>query len=248
MQKYYGSSEYEIQNGHLSRHGAWSLRFDNNASTHISVFLGDLGSDLPSKEQVYWKSFNIIPDGRQISETNFQRSFLGNFFPSANPELQFKSEFQNLQDKWKRAFGWDLFLHLAEKDSHYFNLVHSMLTNEQSEFDSLVLAVTKITIDSVNIKELRRYLKITDTESKSIVLLEELFHRLGIDSAAEIVVFLKGVQSVRSAGVAHRKGAEYDKVIIKLDIDESNYQAEFDKILRKFVSLFSEITNKIHFQ
>jgi hypothetical protein len=43
---------------------------------------------------------------------------------------------------------------------------------------------------------------------------------------------------VRSTGVAHRKGTEYEKLIAKLEIDDENYQAEFDLILTKFASLF----------
>ena len=68
MQKYYSSEEYLIGDGRLSRRGSWSLRFDNNAKDHVSVFLGDLGQDLPSKEQEYWKSFNIFADGKKLVE------------------------------------------------------------------------------------------------------------------------------------------------------------------------------------
>lgn len=238
MQKYYGSSEYEITDGHLSRNGAWSLRFDNNHSGHISVFLGDLGKDLPEKEQTYWKSFNILPDGRRISETNFQRSFMGRFFDPENPEHRFKSSFESLQQKWLKVFGWNLFLPLAEKDYHFFSSIRSMLTDEQSEFDALILSIAKITIDSVNIKELRRFLDSGDDEGKSIVLLEATFKKLGLTGSDEASAFLRGVQSVRSTGVAHRKGTEYDKVIARLNIDEDNYKSEFDEILTKFVLLF----------
>lgn len=75
MQKYYSSSEYEITDGHLDRTGAWSLRFDNNSPNHVSVFLGDLGRDLPSKEQVYWKSFNLIPDEEKLVEQILNGAF-----------------------------------------------------------------------------------------------------------------------------------------------------------------------------
>lgn len=98
MQKYYSSSDYEITDGHLRRTGAWSLRFDNNSPSHVSVFLGDLGRDLSEKEQVYWKSFNLIPDGRKISRTNFERSILGNFFGAENPGHRFKNKFGSLKD------------------------------------------------------------------------------------------------------------------------------------------------------
>ncbi|QHF00521.1 hypothetical protein LCG56_27455 (plasmid) [Pseudomonas cannabina pv. alisalensis] len=240
MQKYYGSSDYEISDGHLSRKGSWSLRFDNNASGHVSVFLGDLGRDLPSKEQIYWKSFNLIPDGHSISETNYQRSFLGNFYDPESPEHQFKYAFVEVQKACSRKFGWSIFLPLADKDTHYLNSIRSMLTCEQSEFDALILAVAKITIDSVNVKDLRKHLG-QDDESKSIVLLGLFLQSLNIQGHEEFSTFLRGVQSVRSSGVAHRKGTEYDKVIARLNIDKDNYQGEFNEILLKFVSLFEAI-------
>jgi hypothetical protein len=36
------------------------LRADVNNDDYVAVFLGDL-ADLPIKEQLYWKSFNIPP-------------------------------------------------------------------------------------------------------------------------------------------------------------------------------------------
>ena len=119
-----------------------------------------------------------------------------------------------------------------------------MLTCEQSEFDALILAVAKITIDSVNIKDLRKHLG-QDDESKSIVLLGLFLQSLSIQNHEDFSTFLRGVQSVRSSGVAHRKGTEYDKVIAKLNIDEDNYQAEFDEILSKFVSLFEAVVKAL---
>ena len=231
MQKYYASSEYKIGDGRLSRLGGWSLRFDNNSPEHISVFLGDLGQDLPEKEQIYWKSFNLIPDGRKISQTNFQRSFMGVFFEPENPAHKFKYKFKKLQEYWEAKHGWTLFLPLAENDIHFFNSIRSMLTNEQSEFDAQILALSKVTIDSVNIKKLRIFLEISDVESKSIYLLEKLLIKLQIMDIPSYIALIRGIQSVRSTGVAHRKGTEYDKAIAKLDININDYQAEFDQIL-----------------
>jgi len=245
MQKYYGSSEYEISDGCLSRRGAWSLRFDNNSPNHVSAFLGDLGNDLPEKEQVYWKSFNIFPDGRRISQTNFQRSFMGNFFGPENPEHKFKNKFIKLQRHWYGAYGWHLFLPLSEKDAHFFSSIHSMLTSEQAEFDAQMLALTKVTIDSLNTKELRKLLEVKDPELKSIALADMLLNKINASNGTCHIGLLRGIQSVRSTGVAHRKGTEYDKAIAKLDINENNYQAEFDQLLCGLVDLFDEILSCI---
>lgn len=241
MQKYYSSSDYEISDGYLSRNGSWGLRFDNNSPNHISVFLGDLGKDLPENEQVYWKSFNLIPDDRVISRTNFERSFLGNFYDAESPEHKFKVKFKALQDYWIKKHGWDLFLPLSAKDEHFLTSLRSMLTKEQSEFDAQVLAITKVTIDSINVKSLKKHLELTDSDVKSIVLMESLLNSLGSEKKSELVSLLRGIQSVRSTGVAHRKGTDYEKTIKKLNINESDYPFEFDQLLLGMVFLFEEI-------
>ncbi len=245
MQKYYGSSDYQIDDGLLSRRGAWNLRFDNHHTSHIAVFLGDLGTDLPYKEQLYWKSFNVVPDGHEISDTNFKRSFLGAWCDSDSPDLQFKSEFSQLQSAWKARYGWDLFLPMVARDEHFFTSIRSMLTNEQAEYDAQVLSLAKVTIDSANVKSLAALLENTDAEGKSIVLLGELFTLLKLNNAEGKTTFLRGVQSVRSSGVAHRKGTQYEKIIVKLDIDTDNYKAEFDLLLSSFAKIFSEIRAKV---
>ncbi|EHS7016815.1 hypothetical protein ACUB10_001073 [Escherichia coli] len=241
MQKYYNSSDYSITDGHLYRKGAWDLRFDNNSPNHISVFLGDLGRDLPEKEQIYWKSFNLIPDGRKISKTNFERSFLGRVSDAENPEHKFKNKFKSLQKYWSNRYKWDLFLPLSEKDEHFFNSLRSMLTKEQSEFDAQVLALTKVTIDSINVKSLRNHLKVTDASIKSIGLMESLLDRLHSPNTSTLVSLMRGIQSVRSTGVAHRKGTDYEKTMSKLNINHDDYQREFDQLLLGMVFLFEEI-------
>lgn len=241
MQKYYNSSDYKITDGHIYRNGAWDLRFDNNAPNHVSAFLGDLGRDLPEKEQIYWKSFNLVPEDRKISRANFERSFLGNVFDAENPEHIFKQNFKRLQDYWQNKYGWSLFLPLAKKDEHFFNSLRSMLTKEQSEFDGQILALTKSTIDSINVKSLREYLKVTDPSIKSIGLMELLLTALQSRNLTEQVSLIRGIQSIRSTGVAHRKGTDYEKIISKLNIDDNDFQNEFDHLLLNMALLFKGI-------
>lgn len=241
MQKYYSSSDFKITDGCLYRTGAWRLRFDNNSPNHVSVFLGDLGQDLPGKEQIYWKSFNLVPDERKISRTNFERSFLGNFYDAENPEHRFKKKFRDIQEYWNKKYGWHLFLPLSTKDEHFYESIRSMLTNEQSEFDAQVLALTKVTIDSINVKSLRNHLGVTDKSIKSISLMEALLSKLKSPYLSALFSLLKGIQSVRSTGVAHRKGTEYEKTMFKLKINEGDYSSEFDQLLLGMLFLFEEI-------
>ncbi len=170
---------------------------------------------------------------------------MGNFFGPENPEHKFKNKFIKLQRHWYGAYGWHLFLPLSEKDAHFFSSIHSMLTSEQAEFDAQMLALTKVTIDSLNTKELRKLLEVKDPELKSIALADMLLNKINASNGTCHIGLLRGIQSVRSTGVAYRKGTEYDKAIAKLDINENNYQAEFDQLLCGLVDLFDEILSCI---
>ena len=116
-----------------------------------------------------------------------------------------------------------------------------MLTNEQSEFDAQILALTKVTIDSINVKQLRSQLEVTDESVTSISLLEKLLEKLQCHHIEALTGLLKGIQSVRSTGVAHRKGTRYEKTISKLNIDDDDCAAEFDQLLLGMIFLFEEI-------
>ena len=238
LQKYYSSSnEYEVQDSSIDKHGYWHLRFDNNASEHVCVFLGDLGRDLPHSEQIYWKSFNISPEGKEMSKTYFERSMLGAFSNAESPDLVFKSIFTQFQKKWLKSKGWELFLSLNQADYHCFNTLHSLTKNEQSEFDSQILSLVKITIDSINVEELKKLVSIEN--NGSIKLLAEFLHKGGV--TFDVGTFLGGLQGVRSTGVAHRRGTKYETTIARLGIEDDKLIAAFDNLLEKMTNLLIEI-------
>lgn len=238
LQKYYSSStEYEVQDSSIWKRGYWNLRLDNNSSRHVCVFLGDLGRDLPHSEQIYWKSFNISPEGRNMSKTYFERSMLGKFSDAESPDLVFKITFSHFQEKWLKSKGWQLFLSLNESDSYCFNTLHSLTKNEQSEFDSQILFLVKIIIDSINVQELKKLVPLEITGS--IKLLAEYLKNGGV--TFDVATFLGGLQGVRSTGVAHRRGSNYETTIARLKIEDDKLIEAFDNILEKMTSLLIEI-------
>lgn len=242
LQKYFSSpSEYEVQDSVIYKHGFWRLRFDNNSSRHVCVFLGDLGRDIPYTEQTYWKSFNIPPEGREMSRTYFERSILGTFANAQNPDLIFKSFFESFQEKWLKKQGWPLFLPLLEADKHCFKALHSLTKNEYPEFDSQILSLVKITIDSINVKELKKHT--TTEELKPIKRLAEFLNDHGIEF--DVVRFLGGLQAVRSTGVAHRRGSNYAEAIDRLGINDDELIQAFDNILKQMTDLLIEVDQKL---
>jgi hypothetical protein len=82
LAKYFARpSRYEVRDGRLSCAGLWIVQIDTEVPGFVVVFLGDLGRDLPYEEQLYWKAFNVAPEGG-ISATNFKRSFSSGGFPT----------------------------------------------------------------------------------------------------------------------------------------------------------------------
>jgi len=242
LKKYYENpSKFSIEDGYLKREGFWSLRIMNNHRDHIVVWLGDLKS-LPYKEQTHWKAFNLTPSDRKISYTDFIRNIAGKFSEPEHPELYFKYKFNLFQEAWHKKFGWYLFNPLANEDKYHMKSLHVPTTNDPKEFEDQVASLTKLLIDSLNSKELTKGITIEKQKPGSIDKLEAFLisRRLHIP---EIITFLRKIQALRSSGVAHRKGSEYEKVKKFFNIDKRNFPLIFEEILIKCIRLLNTLEN-----
>jgi hypothetical protein len=77
LAKYFTEPErYSVSDGQLACLSLWTCQIDNDLRSHVVVFLGDLGRDLPYEERLHWRQFNVAPEGG-VSETNFRRSRSG---------------------------------------------------------------------------------------------------------------------------------------------------------------------------
>lgn len=112
-----------------------------------------------------------------------------------------------------------------------------MTKNEQSEFDSQILSLVKITIDSINVEELNKIISIEN--SGSIKLLAVFLHKGRVTS--DVATFLGGLQGVRSTGVAHRRGTKYETMIARLGIEDDKLIIAFNNLLEQMPNLLIEI-------
>lgn len=255
LQKYYRDIRlYEICDGMINKKGSWYLRYNNCENRQvISVYLGDLGKSLPYKEQKYWKSFNIYSDTK-IDETGFRRDFLGEWIDSEDPVERFKNSYNDLQKEWNNKAGWPLFLPLEPDDLHYYNALHIPVVNNQSEFDEQILAITKITNDSINKKSLRPYLEheikqLNEEEQKnigSIKLLSMFWEKNNLSQYEQNMTLMQNIQSVRSQGTAHRKSKkDYEKKAKDIGVTDNNFQEVISNILNNLADFFILIQNNI---
>jgi len=247
LKKYYDNpSKYTVNDGYISCQSVWSLRLDNDCKDYIIVMLGDLGR-LHYKEQLYWKSFNI-PPREGFSHTGLKRFFEGESCDPENPDLNLKMRMSQFSKKWNLKFGWDLFKPLSSKDVHYFKSLH-LLTSEgnEKEFDEQILALTKIFIDSLNEKEIVKGVVIEKENARGLDKLDYFLRNRGI-SNSEMIKFLRNLQSLRSATVAHRRSPNRKdtiKVLNYFEIGNKPLNSILEKIFIDLISTLNTIEKKL---
>ena len=226
MAKYYAEPErYNVSDGQLTCLSLWSCQIDNDLSSHVAVFLGDLGRDLPYEERLHWRQFNVPPEGG-VSETNFRRSFLAQFTDAQAPDLAFRSEYAKIVREWEKAHGWPLFLPLSLGDAYLLDTVRIPVTNSQAEFDEQVGHLTKLLVDSLNEKELAERAGVLEEGTKGISKLAGFLESTQFPERQSIIQLLRDLQPLRSTGSAHRKGSAYEKIIAKLGVDPAENQRQ----------------------
>ncbi|MES2023120.1 MAG: hypothetical protein V4439_00355 [Patescibacteria group bacterium] len=243
LKKYYDNpGKYSVEDGYIKFEGFWGLRAMINHRDHVVIWLGDLKS-LPYKEQTHWKAFNLTPSRRKISHADFTRNIEGNFADSEHPELYFKEKFEIFQEAWNKQFGWYLFKPLSIGDTHHMKSLHVPTTNEQKEFDDQVASITKIMIDSLNEKELKKGLTISKVNPKGIDKFEAFSMAHGF-SAPKMIEFFRNLQTLRSTSVAHLKGSNYEKIKKFFDIDSKDLWVVFEDILIKCIQVLNTMESR----
>lgn len=216
--KYYSQTEkYNVGDGGIGCGGLWFLRLDMNNPNYISAYLGDLGRDLPFSEQQYWKHYNVPPNGT-ISDVEFKRSFMVRPTNPTDEVLYFRDLLYKLNGYWNSQYSFNLFKPLNESDSHYYKSFRIPLTNEQKDFDEQLSSLSKIVLESINIKEINKYFKLNgiDVEDnvKGINRLKLYIKSIGYDEkdTEDIIGYYNMLYDLRSKMTAHRKN---EKVVNK---------------------------------
>lgn len=233
LNKYYSNpAKFSVEDGYLRCKGIWGLRLDNNHPKYVVVFLGDLG-DLNTKEQHYWRRFNIAPDGI-ISSVAYKRQILGQFAEPAKSDLLFKDRFYSFQKGWFQKFGWHLFKPLSKNDEHLYKTLRLPLTDDQDEFDQQILSLAKSIIDSLNDEELEKVIG-KERNDKSITKLRKYLSHHKLHDFDRHIEFLRRLQDLRN-GAVHRKGKDYLRGSAYFRLDEKILISAFDDILRCAIS------------
>ena len=234
LEKYYQESKYTVEDSLLRCGGLWCMYIDNHHDDIVCAWLGDLGRDLPYSEQTHWCQYNIPPTG-SVSKTYFARQLGAQFTNSDRPEHIFKQRYDDLQKASQMQLGWWWLLPLHTADAHHLKSLRIPATDEQRVFDAIVLSLTKILIDSLNEKSLKKLIPFEKQETfkdkRGIALLEAVLHLNDLEGAETHIAFLRKLQDLRSSGIAHRKGRTYSKIAAYFDVKNRSLRHVFADIL-----------------
>ena len=253
LEEYYRRpSRYRVDDGTLWCHSAWYLRIDNHHDDKVCVLLKDLG-DLPYQEQLHWRKYNIAAESG-YSETAWRRYFENEWVDSDRPEHAFQDKYRRLTEACQENLGWHLLLPLSSRDEHQLQNVRVPATDEQQDFDSLVLGLATILVDSINEKSLKTLIpkdQHTDKDGRplrGIQLLNNVLTVCQADQPDDHIAFLRNLQSLRSSGSAHRKGREYPKVAAQFGVESQDLPTVFTSILWQAVSLLDYLIDLVESQ
>ena len=121
---------------------------------------------------------------------------------------------------------------MHQDDEHYLKSLRIPLTDQKAEFEQQVSAIVKILNDSINVEALRGQIKEVK-EDKPLPLLEQYLEENEVKNFEEGISLLRTIQSLRSSGVAHRKGEKYERVSKKLGLDEKSQREVFKNMLKE---------------
>lgn len=244
LNKYYAvPGKYSVEDGYLRCGSLWGLRLDNNHERYVLVFLGDLGQDLSHNEQLYWKTYNVPPDGT-ISQVNFKRSFGAEFADPEASDLLFKCRFETFHENWAKANGWPLFKPLSSQDHHYYVSLRIPLADDQAEFDNQVSALAKILVESINEEEINKRLTTRGEGIKGITKLEEYLRERGLTDYSVHINFLRNLHDLRH-GSAHRKGKIYEKAACSFQLSGRDLRIVFRDILKGAICLLEHLMTSV---
>lgn len=232
LAKYYGdANKFSVEDGLIRCGSLWSIQIDNNLPNHVVVYLGDLGRDLAYEEQGYWRHFNVTPGDRQPSEVNFNRSIRAQFTDPSAPDLLFKQRYTQLNEVWTKTHGWPIFLTLHEADAHIFKQFRLPLSDDLGEFDTQLLYLVKLMVDSLNEQELARVCGGALADDKSINKLSRYLASQKYTNVNRDIQLLRILQELRSSGAVHRKGNNFDKIRDKVGLNRDHPRIVFRNLL-----------------
>ena len=239
LQKYYSNLRiYQVSDGALSHLDLWYIPYGQNECDLIVVWLGDLAK-LPYEEQLHWRQHNTVPKGG-IGRAFYKRQIMAEFAESDDPAHRIIHLREQINEKFQEIHGFPLFRQLSKDDSYVLDALHSLIANEQKEFDEQILYLAKGFIDSLEKKSLALKTAWKPKTNSADTVLNYFEHFLSentdlkADDISGIVKLFRIIQNLRSLSAVHTKSAKYEKYIQKIQLDKLEPKERFQEITYAF--------------
>jgi hypothetical protein len=241
LEKYYAEPDrYRVTDGYLDDSPLWGLPIDNGLGEHVAVFLGDL-SRIPYREQAYWKSFNVALE-EKMSDVAIRRSLLGEFADADRVEFRFSRAYTSANSAWTLRFGWPLFKDLHPGDEHVAHALHVPTNRGYAAFDTQLISLAKLVVDCLNEEDLGKNLTSGVKGEKGIAKLERFAQEQSLSASVDpLCAILRQVQGARSRSSAHRKGNDFNEILL-LD-GAPDLPTLFETMLTSLAEAFEQLSS-----
>ncbi len=149
--------------------------------------------------------------------------------------MDIKERYHDLQRASQTHLGWHWLLPLCPADVYHLQALNISAPNERCDFDSLVLSLAKVLIDSLNEESLKKLIPYEKQESfkdkNGIALLEAALHLNNLDGADVHIEFLWKLESLRSGRRADQKRKNYSKIAKHFDVENQRLRHVFVNLL-----------------
>lgn len=238
LKRYYEDDVCEVRDGYLSCGSQWGVSIDNGCLGYVSVFLGDIGRDIPQSHWNHWKAYNIPPVGG-MSKSAILRSYFNQSVASDNPEHKFKRAFTDLQDKWEEIWGWRLHRKGEGLDAGVLTRLHIPVNESEAEFRAQWLNLALVMVDLLNQKCLIQEISKISGE-RGIDRLSRFLKSYEYEYAERDVSLLRKVQQMRSRFIAHSSGAQ-GREILQEELGDCSYREYFIEVINEITQMLLDL-------
>ncbi|GAA1301677.1 hypothetical protein GCM10009634_60470 [Saccharothrix xinjiangensis] len=231
---------YNISSSRLTCLNLWGVDISFNSIGLVEVYLGDLGSDLPSEEWGHWRSYNVPPEG-EMDEGRFRRDFLNQAAHSKDIPGDLRRARAKAVEVSTELFGTPLWKPLSSELLHEFNSLIGPLTEDGSSLGPSLLILTKSLVDGIDPTPLKIHVINREKGDQSLRLLQKYVQQIG--APADTISILFELQNFRSkGGIAHLAGSQKENARVTLGIsDMSNFEA-FESVSTRITECLTNIT------
>ena len=206
----------------------WGVDISFNSAGLVEVYLGDIGTYIPSDDWGHWRSYNVPPEG-QMSEDRFRRDFLNQVTPAKDVPGDLRRAREAVNRAAERLLGDHIWKPLTGDIAVQWESLLPPLTDDPAALGVRLLTMTKVLIDGIDPAPLKQSLKTWDKDERSLGLLSRFVTSLGGDE--DLVTPLRQLQTFRSrGGVAHLAGSGKPKAEAELGIAGLSNVPAFDRV------------------